>query len=637
MNTITNNILLKLYSFFHECEEFVFLDTSKTDRLNNRSLLFVNPTERLIFHHGEDVGDFLKKVQYFQDSGHYVAGWFGYEFGYLFEPKLRKRLNRAEDSDSVLADLGVFKKCHTFDHNTGEHDFPLSKPPVDSLQGYSVNNLQTSQNREEYIAALERILDYIEAGDTYQVNYTLKLLFDFHGSPEQFYHELRRNQSVSYGAYIRWGKQRIMSFSPELFFRKNHTDVVVKPMKGTVKRGKTLIEDEEKKTFLRTDIKNQSENVMIVDLLRNDLGRLMHHLKDGDVQVDSLFDVETYETLFQMTSTITGSTDEEALKNISLCSFFKAIFPCGSVTGAPKIRTMEIIDELEECRRGVYTGAVGCLFPDSRAIFNVPIRTLVMDGEKGEMGIGSGIVHDSIPEMEWQECLLKGRFLTNPQEQFSLIETIYYDNEHGFMLLDDHLERLESSAAYFLFSWDRKKVQGMLEQFAYQCASGSHKIRLCLEKDGGVEISSNIWEKPKNLSLPEVVEEGHESLPILGIADKHIDSASCWYYHKTSVRELYTHEFNRALEQGFYDVLFCNENGRVTEGCINNLIILKNGIYLTPPVTDGLLPGVMRKKLLTDNADHIQECSITLEDVKEADALFACNSVRGVVQVRLVA
>jgi para-aminobenzoate synthetase/4-amino-4-deoxychorismate lyase len=479
------------------------------------------------------------------------------------------------------------------------------------------------------------VLDYIEAGDTYQVNYTLKLLFDFFGSPEKFYADLRRNQSVSYGAYLRWSDQRIMSFSPELFFWKKGGDVTVRPMKGTVKRGKNIEEDSAHQKFLRSDVKNQSENVMIVDLLRNDLGHLMHHLPEGDVQVDSLFDVETYETLLQMTSTITGRSTPEALAEVSLQKFLETIFPCGSVTGAPKIRTMEIIDELEKDRRGVYTGAIGCLLPDDEAVFNVPIRTIVLNGNKGEMGIGSGIVHDSNPRQEWQECLLKGHFLTQPQKPFQLLETLLWDPQYGYFLLDRHMERLQRSAQYFLFHCDFEEIETVLKKKAQHFGTTTKRLRLILEKDGSFTFNTQDCTEPTLLSLPAEPCESLDKLPKISFSKRTAESSSSWFFHKTTNRGLYDSEYANALEQGLFEVIFLNEKGFVTEGCITNIFAYSDGVYFTPPIADGLLCGTMRQYLLEESRVQVLEKSLTVSDIESAEAIFLCNSVRGVVQVTL--
>jgi len=634
MQTITYNRLSKLLHFLSGCDDFVFLDTAKIDDENTRSFLFLDPIRRLKYHCSQDITHFVEKIQEYQDKGYYVAGWLSYEFGYMIEPALRKLYRRAGDDKILLADLGVYEKKYIFDHISGECDFPETGESDSFVaSSHAVSNLVLSQTREEYIEAINKILDYIRAGDTYQVNYTLKLLFDFSGSIENLYQELRRNQSVAYGAYIRSGDKRILSFSPELFFRKGSDSVVVRPMKGTMKRGKTLLEDSSLREELSHDVKNRSENVMIVDLLRNDLGRLMHFAQRGEVGVRSLFDVETYETLLQMTSTITATTSKEALAAIPLLDFFKSLYPCGSVTGAPKIRTMEIIDELEKDRRGVYTGAIGYFSPIGEAMFNVPIRTVVLHGQKGEMGIGSGIVYDSDPEQEWRECLLKGRFLTEPASEFNLIETLLYHPEDGYLFLDEHLRRLSSSSSYFLFSCDLDRIRENLLERARKFKAECMRVRLSLEKDGTFAISCLPCAIPTSFRLTAT--PSLNELPKIGFSKIRTDNRSCWFYHKTSKREIYNREFAAAEKQGLFDICFCNTKGEVTEGCISNIIVYKNGSYTTPHIQCGLLPGIMRSVLLRDLEKPLEERILTMEDIKEADALFLCNSVRGVVQVQL--
>lgn len=589
MKVITNNRLENLLRYLGKIDNYVFLDTSKPDSLNKKSLLFIHPVERLQFFEGQDEAEFMARLQMMQQQGFAIAGWFSYEFGYLLEQTLKGRLNRGIDKGALLADLGAFQHYSVFDHGTGESDFPLDQGLDGGTVGYTIDNLRLSLSEQEYISALEKVLEYIAAGDTYQVNYTLKLFFDFSGSPEDFYATLRRNQSVSYGAYLRFGEKRVMSFSPELFFWKDNSRVLVRPMKGTYQRGKDLEEDQHNKIFLQTDIKNQSENVMIVDLLRNDLGRLMHEVRGGEVKVDSLFDVETYETLLQMTSTISG-TSAKGLNRISLLEFFKAIFPCGSVTGAPKIRTMEIIDELEKDRRGVYTGAIGYLLPGGENMFNVPIRTVVLEGTKGEMGIGSGIVHDSVPRQEWQECLLKGRFLTAPTQSFELFETLLWTPEHGYFLLEEHLKRLSRSAEYFLFHCDTAKIIEILETIEKNFNKGCQRIRILFAKDGKYDVEVFDCQAPGALSLSSVDRGSTDGLPRVMLSANRVESDSTWLRHKTTRRELYTTSYNDGRSNGYYDILFMNECGHITEGCITNVIVEKGGKYLTPPITDGLLP-----------------------------------------------
>jgi para-aminobenzoate synthetase/4-amino-4-deoxychorismate lyase len=426
-----------------------------------------------------------------------------------------------------------------------------------------------------------------------------------------------------------------MSFSPELFFRKSQAQLTTRPMKGTLRRGQTLDEDKKAQDFLQNDSKNRSENVMIVDLLRNDLGRVLHETGGGQVSVRSLFDVETYESLLQMTSTVNGRGYNGDLNGISLGTLFKGLFPCGSVTGAPKIRTMEIIAELEKEYRGVYTGAIGFFGPAGSAVFNVPIRTVVLDGERGEMGIGSGVTHDSDSGDEWQECLLKGKFLTDPVPEFRLIETLLWEPEAGFWLLDKHLKRLEGSAEFYYFSFDKHGVEKML----MNCVEGRTepaRVRLTLAKDGTVEVTVSGCSLPVKRTLPVSPAPVSQSVKQVRFSEQATDSTESWLYHKTTMRSLYDEEFAKASESGCVDYLFVNESQEVTEGAISNIIVYLDGSYLTPPVSCGLLRGVMVQELMESDGITIYEKVLCPDDIRRAEALYCCNSVRGVVRVQLM-
>ena len=669
MKILSELDLEQLLIFLASKEQFVFLDTAKPDSGNCTSLLFLDPISRLQCRSGENYRLFLGRVESALAAGYYVAGWFSYEFGYLLEDTLKGLLCRESDGSLLLADLALFTKPYLFDHRLGHTDFPgiscgqaaaMAIPAVvgmnpdlrpslacgrdSSIPGASdtgpslacacqVKNIRPSQDREEYLQAIETIQRYIEAGDTYQVNYTLKLLFDFDGTPEALYKILRRNQSVAYGAYLRFGDSRLLSFSPELFFRKEAEHILVRPMKGTMKRGRFPEEDRQQAHRLRSDEKNRSENVMIVDLLRNDLGRLMHDLGDGPVLTSSLFDVERYETLLQMTSTIVASAGRESLASLSLPQLFQALFPCGSVTGTPKIRTMEIVNELEPTRRGVYTGAIGYLAPSGEALFNVPIRTVSLSGTRGEMGIGSGIVTDSVPEQEWQECLLKGSFLTSPSPSFQLVETLLWEPGAGYWLLAEHLERLCASADYFLFSCDRPSIIQRLTREGSLFAATPMRVRLTLAKDGELVITSQPCSLPLARSLPHHPDLLRTDLPRIGSATVPTDSSSPCYFHKTTRRELYDRELQQARENGLVECCFFNERGELTEGAISNIILYHKGLYRTPSLQCGLLAGIMRRFLLVNVQIPLREEVLTLADLRQAEAVFLCNSVRGVVQV----
>lgn len=647
--------LHQLFAYLAGEASFAFFETTRVSAEDHRSLLFTRPKARLLLTAADRPEDFFAAMQKYLDQGLYLAGWCAYEFGYRLEPVLTSLLPVAEDL--VLADFEVFDTPRIFDHrrgcfvSSGLDSLPVDdcfsaqasgapvlknlngsskvaneKKSAEAGDGFQVTNVRLSQPRNLYEENVRKIRAYIAAGDTYQVNYTLKLLFDLTGSAEALYLALRRNQSVGFGAMLKNGRQQVLSFSPELFFRKQGDRITVRPMKGTVRRGRTVGEDGGLANFLQSDIKNRSENVMIVDLLRNDLGRICQL---GSVATTSLFDVETYETLHQMTSTVTGTLTA----GVSLRDLFAGLFPCGSVTGAPKIRTMQIIRELERGWRGVYTGAVGYLAPGGEMVFNVPIRTVVLDGGQGEMGIGSGVVYDSEPAAEWDECLLKGRFLLDPAPAFELIETLCWQESNGYWLLDLHLDRLCASAQFFGFAVDRRGVAEALMAYAAALAAGeAWRVRLLLRKDGSIALTHAAMAPPVQ-GIPEALPAG--SLPLVTIACEPVDSRRPELYHKTTRRGLYDRHREEALAKGLYEVLFVNERGELTEGAITNLFLRRGESLVTPPVTCGLLAGVLRRHLLENGPCPMREEIIRPADLLSADAIYCGNSVRGLVQVRL--
>lgn len=627
MNPLSDQTLQSILAFLSQEESFAFFETTRITSEDYRSLLFLNPISYLTCKGGDDPALFLKEAEDYLNNGHYLAGWFSYEFGYLLEPVLDKQFKQS--STTTLAELGVFRTPHIFDHRdqtfSGAGPWPTSGKKIN--QKYNINHLRLNQQKDDYLQNIDKIKKYIETGDTYQVNYTLKLLFDFEGPPEALYTTLRRNQNVSFGAFIKSSNQHVMSLSPELFFKKQGDTCTVRPMKGTIQRGRFNQEDTQFANFLQHDTKNRSENVMIVDLLRNDLGRLSEM---GTVSAKSLFDVETYETLHQMTSTIQGKLKTDA----SLHSMLSALFPCGSVTGAPKIRTIEIIHELEHEPRGIYTGGIGFMTPTKDACFNVPIRTVVLHNGHGEMGIGSGIIYDSDPEKEWDECWLKGNFLTKPAPDFKLIETILWKPDEGYWLLNLHLERLLRSANYFNYPADEKKIITELNKASNSFPDNKYqRVRLTIAKNGTITIIATTCTPPSQNFLLE--KTTNEKLPTVVFSEKTTDSSSPFLFHKTTIRDLYDQEREKAAKHDFFEVLFCNEKGEVTEGSITNIFI-KNGDKLsTPPITCGLLDGVFRKHFMENSPVPVEEKIVTKKDLENAEALYIGNSVRGLIKVIL--
>ena len=383
-------------------DRFALFESVCGDRENNLSYLFFEPIGTLEVKKASELPVFFDRLEDYLKNGNYVVGFFSYETGYGLEEAFR---STGESFPFSLARFHVYARPEVFEHRSGlfENGFTPKGKEID--RSFSIDNIFLDVMPEEYKRNINRIKELIADGETYQVNYTLKCQFSFSGSPLGLYLHLRRKQSVPYAVFFRDSGLSLLSFSPELFFRKKGDAIMVRPMKGTISRGENIFRDRRNAKLLRQNPKDRAENLMIVDLLRNDLGKVS---ETGTVKVDSLFDIERYETLFQMTSTISARLK----KDLGLFELFKAIFPSGSVTGAPKIRTMELIRQMERGARKVYTGGVGMFFPNRDAVFNVAIRTILLAGSSGEMGIGSGIVFDSTPEKEYAECKLKARFLT---------------------------------------------------------------------------------------------------------------------------------------------------------------------------------------------------------------------------------
>ena len=593
---------LDLPAFLEEHAQgtFVFLESSRWGEEDRQSLFFSNPVEEFVLKPGQDLAEYLGLLEEARRQGLWLAGFLTYEVGYLFEPRLKKLFR--PPLKTPLAWFGAFEKPLRLPAAKVRRYHP---PPLE------FNALHLNTSAEEYVAAIKRIKELIAAGDTYQVNFTLKYHFRVSQGAKDLYLALRPKQKVRYAGLLQTPDFAVVSLSPELFIRRQGRTLWTSPMKGTAPRGRFVKEDEEIAAWLQNDPKNQAENVMIVDLLRNDLGRVC---APGSVYVRELFKVEKYETVLQMISTVEGE-----LNATSLYAILRALFPCGSVTGAPKLRTMEIISSLEKEPRGVYTGALGYIAPQGDFVFNVPIRTLVLKGEEGEFGLGSGIVWDSDPEGEYQECLLKARFLFDPYEPFALVETMRFSPEEGLPLLQDHLKRLSHSAAYFDFPFPEAEILSLLED-AQKALSDPAKIRLLLAEDGSLRL--------------EAYALGPTPTPVkITLARREVSPKERFLFHKTTYRPWYLPFREQAQREGLFDVVFFNEDGELAEGTISNLFLEIGGQLFTPRLEAGLLPGVLRGKLLQEGL--CQEASLYVDDLKRAQKIFVGNAVRGLLPAQV--
>ena len=591
---------------------FVLLDDSLTLAATGspgQSLLFEAPERVVVAYAPDEVEAGLDAITQGLARGLHAAGFFAYELGYCLEPKLQALL--PQDRQQPLIWIGLFRPPRRLD----EAGTRAWLDANGALERSTISGLKLSWTREQYARAFAEVQDYIAAGDVYQINLTLKYLFDLSGDPVALYAALRRKQRVEYGALVGAPDFHVLSLSPELFFRREGKRVAARPMKGTAPRGRTPREDARLKTWLTVDEKQRAENLMIVDLLRNDLGRIA---KIGSVDVTDLFTVETYRTVHQMTSGITA----ELRGDMGLTDMLHALFPCGSVTGAPKVRAMEIIRELEALPRGVYTGAIGHVAPNGDSQFNVAIRTLFIHGDGGEMGIGSGVVSDSKLDAEFEECLLKAQFLTDVDAPFELIETMRWERGQDFYLLERHLARLQSSAVHFGYPFDRDKVLAALEAEVATLEGDVYLVRLLLAEDGTLTVSSTGIELPVKGTVWR-----------FAISDQRADEKDPLFFHKTTRRQFYDREMERQkMLTGCDEVVFLNKKGELTEGTRTSLFIELDGRLFTPALTCGLLPGTLREELIDLPRAAASQAVLTLADLARAERIYLGNSVRGLVR-----
>jgi para-aminobenzoate synthetase/4-amino-4-deoxychorismate lyase len=568
--------------FWQAGEPFVLLE------FEGRPRLYRGPAQVVEARRPGEVRPALDRLR-----GKHAAGFIAYEAGHALEPKLAPLARGSAEDGPPLLWFGLFENWQEVDP-----DSFLPDPA-----GAFAARPRPLVEREAHEAAVERALEHILAGDIYQANLTFRAEVAMAGHPLALYAAIRPRAKAGWGGVVFTGEHWLLSFSPELFFTLEAGRVTARPMKGTA----PAASDPE---ALRSDPKQRAENLMIVDLLRNDLSRLS---KPGTVKVPALFEVETYPTVLQMTSTVVGEL-EEGLGGVDL---LETIFPCGSVTGAPKIRAMEIIDSLEGERRGPYTGSIGRLAPGGEAEFNVAIRTLVLKGgETGaRIGLGSGIVADSAAADEWLECLAKGEFVATCR-RFDLIETMRFDPHEGLFELDRHLARMKRSADSFGFAFDRHDARNELQAATFFLRE-PRKLRLLLSSSGALAIESR--------PLPE----GPEGPVEVALAPLPVEPEDFRLRHKTSDRRFYDEARAAA---GTFEVIFADRDGFLTEGSFTSLFVERGGRLLTPPLARGLLPGVLREILLEEG--RAEEADLRAEDLE--GGFLVGNAVRGLMAASLI-
>ncbi len=573
------------------------------DNGGGHSRLYENPLAIIRCDAADQLDAAFAEIEAQRNAGCHLAGFFAYELGYLLEPRLRPLFSETQALPLIW--LGVFETYRDLDSNAAD-DWIAGA----GGGGYELTGMHLSQSRSDYLTVIATIKDFINAGDVYQINHTLKYLFRFDGDPLALYAALRRRQPVDHGGFISAPAFDLLSLSPELFLDIRDGAIETRPMKGTAARGDSPEQDEARRRWLANDEKSRAENLMIVDLMRNDVSRIA---EIGSVRVSDLFAVETYPTLHQMTSRIEAKIDGP----ISIARLLGSVFPCGSITGAPKVRAMEIIHDLEDRARGAYTGAIGMIAPDGEIRLNVAIRTLLIDRHgNGEIGIGSGIVADSDAEAEYDECLLKARFVADVETPFGLIETLLWEPDTGYALLERHLARLAASAAYFGFVHNDSAIRAALRLAAIDAAQ---KVRLVLARNGDVEVTTEPLGPPR------------QSMSY-ALSDRPVDSRDIMLRHKTTRRAFFEDELARMRETtGCDEVLFTNQNGEITEGSYTNVFVEVGGKLLTPPLSCGLLDGTQRRQMFEDRGITLDERVLRAEDIDSAERVFLGNSVRGLI------
>jgi para-aminobenzoate synthetase / 4-amino-4-deoxychorismate lyase len=557
---------------------------------------FRDPVEQRAAYALDEVIPLLERAEAAANEGMWIALALSYEAAPAFDPALEAK----PPGEFPLAWMGVFEVRSSSD--------PNSIPD----QPFLISDWEPQIDKREYRRAIQSIRDYIESGDTYQINFTFPLRGHLIGDSFSCFRAIAESQGAAYSAYLNTDSHRILSFSPELFIERRGNNLITRPMKGTLARGRWLEEDRQRAEQLGASVKDRAENVMIVDLMRSDLGKVA---VTGSVEVPELFAVEGINRVLQMTSTVTAVQRP----NLGIIDVLRALFPCGSVTGAPKARSMAIINELEDQPRGIYTGAIGMLCPNGDAVFSVPIRTVSVDARDGvaTFGVGGAITWDSTPDGEYEECCLKAKFLTDPWSEFDLLETIALDDGE-YALLDRHLARARDSASYFGFRWKESEVLSALDEVRQLHPLGGWRIRLIIARNGRAHLDA----APLGESGTAPIAVRFASVPI--------DDRDPLVFHKTTARARYDVELETCRPCD--DVIFWNSRGEVTESTIANIVVFSDGKHWTPPREAGLLAGTLRAELIARG--ELFERTITKEELAAAESFALINSVRGSMPAR---
>ena len=559
--------------------------------------LYRNPVERIVALEIEEIAPALERVRAGLRKGQHAAGYLAYEAGYAFDPKLAACARKGEGP------LFVFGLFDGFD----EPDLGSLLPEAG---GAFAGKPKPRISGHDYAAAVGTVRDHLFAGDFYQANLTFGCDVAVAGSPLALYARLRRSSEAGWGGVFVDDDRSLISLSPEQFFTIRDGKVEARPMKGTAARRRDPSADAEEIHTLATDEKQRAENLMIVDLMRNDLARVS---EAGSVDVPELFAVETYPTVHQMVSRITSQLRD----GLDAVDVIRTIFPCGSVTGAPKVAAMQALRSLEPEPRGAYTGSMGWIEPGGDASFNVMIRTLEWPhgAPRARLGLGSGLVVDSVPRDEWDECLMKGDFVRRQAQDFDLIETMRFEPDEGIVELERHLDRMRTSAGDLDFRFDRHAARNELQAATFG-RNERAMVRLLLSRTGEMAIEVKPFEDPAEVPARVTI----RPLPV--------EPDDFRLRYKTTDRRFYD---RIRREEGAFETVFVDRDGMMTEGSRTNLFVERDGRLLTPPLSRGLLPGILRGKLIDEG--RAEEAELTPDDL--ADGFFVGNIVRGLVPAKL--